>query len=82
VTVSTKLTDGGDPEPGSTVTLWAKKTGTTDFVRIKTLTTRAPGGTASATLKPAKTTTYQWRFAGDNNTQATRSANKIVRVTH
>jgi hypothetical protein len=81
VTVSTTFTDGGDPMPGRTVTLWAKKAGTSSFVKIKTLTTRAPGGTASATLKPAKTTTYHWKFAGTSEIQPTQSVNKTVYVT-
>jgi hypothetical protein len=81
VTVSTVFTDGGmRPPAGYTVTLWAKKSGATTFSQIRTLLTDA-NSTASATLSPSRTTTYQWRFAGDPFIQPSRSPTKTVQVT-
>jgi hypothetical protein len=54
---------------------------TLTLVKIKTVYPTTSTGGGSATLKPAKTTTYQWRFAGDGNIQSTRSPTKTVRVT-
>jgi hypothetical protein len=80
VTLSTVFTDGGIRVSGRTVTLWAKPAGATSFSQIRTRSSSADG-TASATLAPARTTTYQWRYAGDAFVQASRSPTKTVFVT-
>jgi hypothetical protein len=81
VRLSTVLSDGGRTVGGRTVTLWAFPLGAARFTKVRTVTTSAEGQ-ASASLRPKKTTTYQWRFAGSSTTQPTRSPTKIVHVTH
>jgi hypothetical protein len=80
VRLSTVLKDGGVAAPGATVTLWALPVGAGHFTKVRTKQTNA-NGAAFATLKPTKTTTYQWRHAKDAHVQATHSLNKIVHVT-
>jgi hypothetical protein len=82
VTLSTVFKDGGELARGRNVELWARKQGATHFSRIKQLTTSLTTGKASATLKPTKTTTYQWRHSLDASIQATSSPKKTVSVTH
>lgn len=45
------------------------------------LTTSLTTGKASATVKPTRTTTYQWRHQLDASIQATRSPKTTVTVT-
>jgi hypothetical protein len=82
VQLSTVLKDGGVPRAGATVTLWARPNGAAHFVKIRTVHPTNPNGAAFATVRPTKTTTYQWRHAKDAHVQATHSPNKIVQVTH
>lgn len=44
-------------------------------------TTSLTTGKASATVKPTRTTTYQWRHQLDASIQATRSPKTTVTVT-
>jgi hypothetical protein len=80
VRLSTKLTDGGLPRAGATVTLWAKKRGAARFQLVRTVAATNSNGAASATLRPKTATTYQWRHAKDAHTQATRSPTTLVQI--
>jgi hypothetical protein len=85
VTLSTVFRDGGTLQGGRNVELWAKKSGALHYVRIRMLTTVVTAGPsfghASATVKPAVTTSYQWRHPLDAAIQATSSPVKVVHVT-
>lgn len=67
---STKLTTtlllGQDPLGGRTVDLFAKPKGTATFTKVGSASTSGVG-LATYTVKPKKTTTYQWRYAGHSS---------------
>jgi len=81
VRLSTVLRDGGLPVANATVSLWARPNGAAHFVKIRTVAATSASGAASARVRPAKTTTYQWRHAVDAHVQATTSWKQTVQVT-
>lgn len=82
VKVSTVFTDGGEPVQGRHVALYAKPQGASSFTKIRTFYPTTASGGASFTLRPAKTTTYQWRYNGGDPINPTKSPTKTVDVTH
>ena len=67
--LSTTAVYGRDTFSGLNVQLWAKPKGATKFTRVATVPTNADG-VATRTVKPRKTTTYQWRYADDHASPA------------
>jgi len=82
VKVSTVFTDGGIPVQGRHVGLFAKPQGAASFSKIRDFYPTTVDGRAFETLKPTKTTTYQWRYGGGDPIEPTRSHTKTVHVTH
>jgi hypothetical protein len=82
VKVSTVFTDGGTPVQGRHVGLFAKPQGAASFTKIREFYPTTASGGAFETLKPTKTTTYQWRYGGGDPIEPTRSPTKTVHVTH
>jgi hypothetical protein len=82
VKLSTIFTDGGIPVQGRHVGLFAKPQGATSFTKIREFYPTTASGGAFETLKPTKTTTYQWRYGGGDPIEPTRSHTKTVQVTH
>lgn len=63
---------------GAKVQLWAKPAGGS-YAKLSTVTADLDGK-VSATVKPTRTTTYQWRFTGDADNAACTSAGQQVQV--
>lgn len=82
VKLSTVFTDGGTPVQGRHVGLFAKPQGAASFTKVREFYPTTAGGGAFETLKPSKTTTYQWRYGGGDPIEPTRSHPKTVHVTH
>lgn len=81
VTLSTVFTDGGVPVPGRHVALFARPSGSSSFTQIRSYYPTTATGGATETVKPSKTTTYQWRYRGGLGVQLTWSPTKTVHVT-
>jgi hypothetical protein len=73
------LTSGGDPVQGATVDLWAKPAGGGGFTKIASSVTDDTGAVQS-TQHPTRTTTYEWRFAGNDQGEPKSSAGRTVHV--
>lgn len=69
LTLSATLKRAGTPLAGQTVQLYAKSTGSTTYRLLKTVSTNATTGAASARVAPSNTTSYQWRFPSSGSNQ-------------
>lgn len=78
VTLSTTLRVAGELVAGSSVTLQARQPNGS-FSNVGTATTNGQG-VASLVVRPVRTTTYRWSFAGSTSTEASVSAQVTVRV--
>lgn len=82
LTLSATLKSAGTPVAGQTVQLYAKSTGSTTYKLLKTVTTNASTGVASAGVAPSNTTSYQWRFPSSGSNQyAPTNASAITIVS-
>lgn len=83
VTVTGAIKDSttGKAMAATTASLFAKPTGASAFTKLKDVKSSSTGALTAVGVKPAKTTTYQWRYAGTAAHRAATSANDVVTVT-
>lgn len=83
VTIGGTIKDTTTKKPlsGASVSLYSKPTGSSTYKLVKTVKSSSTGAISVAGVKPAKTTTYQWRYAGTAAHKAANSATDTVTVT-
>ena len=79
VTLSTALRVAGDPAVGTSVTLQARQPNGS-FSDVGSATTNSQGS-ASLVVRPTRTTTYRWSFAGTANVEPSVSSQVTVSVS-
>lgn len=79
--IAVKLTSDSTAVAGATVTLYQRPAGSASYARVRDYTTNA-SGVAGLTVKPVRTTVYQWRFAGNTAHTAATSVTTTVAVAY
>jgi hypothetical protein len=65
----------------ATVSLYAKPTGKTSYSKVKDVKSSSSGALSAKSVKPTKTTTYEWRYAGTATHKSAVSKTDVITVS-